>query len=388
MENRKYTAGELAKLCGVSVRTIRYYDVKGLLKPIEYSEAGYRYYDDSSINTLQKIIMLKYLGFSLDKIIEIINSNLVEDLRQSLSEQKRLLMDKREHINLIINAVEEAEKYSDNWGSLIKIISLTNEKEEVIKQYSTDVNLNKRINIHDKFSTNSYGWHKWVFDKMKLKENMRILEIGCGNGSLWQSNIDRIPKGCTIFLTDYSEGMLEKAKINLINNNDVKFQFIQKDADNFEMDEDNFDIIIANHVLYYVKNRERLFYNIKNLLKVKGVFYCSTIGREHMSELHNLAYEFDKSISIPHNGMCNEFSLENGKEQLSNVFDKVSRMDYEDSLIVDDSKALYDYVYSIPGNAANIINSSKKDFKEFLDDKIEKEGAIYINKSTGIFKCY
>ena len=388
MVNGKYTAGELAKLCGVSVRTIRYYDVKGLLKPIEYSEAGYRYYDDSSINTLQKILMLKYLGFSLEKIIEVINSNLGENLSQSLKKQRRLLMEKREHINLIINAVEEAEKYSDNWESLIKIISLTNEKEEVIKQYSTDINLNKRMNIHDKFSTNSYGWHKWVFDKMKLKENMRILEIGCGNGALWLNNLDRIPKGCNIFLTDYSEGMLEKAKRNIISNNDVKFQFMQKDADNFEIDEDKFDIIISNHVLFYIKNREKLFYSIRRLLKNEGVFYCSTIGREHMVELHNLAYEFDERICIPHDDMCNEFSLENGKEQLSKVFNRVSRIDYEDSLIVDDSKALYDYVYSIPGNAANLIDSSKKDFKEFLDDKIEKEGAIYINKSTGIFKCY
>lgn len=49
MEQKLYTAGELAKLAGVSLRTIRFYDVKGLLKPVSYSEAGYRYYNQDSV---------------------------------------------------------------------------------------------------------------------------------------------------------------------------------------------------------------------------------------------------------------------------------------------------------------------------------------------------
>ena len=60
-----YTAGEIAKIAGVSLRTIRFYDVKGLLKPVSYSDAGYRYYNQESLAVLQKILMLKYLGFSL-----------------------------------------------------------------------------------------------------------------------------------------------------------------------------------------------------------------------------------------------------------------------------------------------------------------------------------
>lgn len=63
MEER-YTAGELAGLAGVSSRTIRYYDKKGLLKPVSYTEGGYRLYDSHSALQLQKIKLLQYAGLS------------------------------------------------------------------------------------------------------------------------------------------------------------------------------------------------------------------------------------------------------------------------------------------------------------------------------------
>ena len=61
MEEKMYTAGEIAKMAGVSLKTIRFYDAKGLLKPVTHSEAGYRYYNRNSVVALQKILMLKYL---------------------------------------------------------------------------------------------------------------------------------------------------------------------------------------------------------------------------------------------------------------------------------------------------------------------------------------
>ena len=57
MEEKMYTAGEIARLAGVSLKTIRFYDAKGLLKPVAHSEAGYRYYNKSSVAALQKILM-------------------------------------------------------------------------------------------------------------------------------------------------------------------------------------------------------------------------------------------------------------------------------------------------------------------------------------------
>jgi len=61
IEEPLYTAGDIARMAGVSLRTIRFYDEKGLLKPVRYSEAGYRCYNQASMEILQRILMLKYL---------------------------------------------------------------------------------------------------------------------------------------------------------------------------------------------------------------------------------------------------------------------------------------------------------------------------------------
>ena len=65
-----YTAGEIAKIAGVSLRTIRFYDKQNILKPSYVTESGARFYTDTDFARLQRILLLKYLGFSLDEIRE------------------------------------------------------------------------------------------------------------------------------------------------------------------------------------------------------------------------------------------------------------------------------------------------------------------------------
>lgn len=63
MDQSFYQTGQFAKLAGVSVRTLRYYDQVGLLKPTAYSPAGHRLYTDQDLLQLQRILALKFLGF-------------------------------------------------------------------------------------------------------------------------------------------------------------------------------------------------------------------------------------------------------------------------------------------------------------------------------------
>ena len=64
----KFTSGQLAKLANVTLRTIRYYDKEGLLKPSFVADNGFRYYNDNDLIKLQQIMLFKYLGFSLSEI--------------------------------------------------------------------------------------------------------------------------------------------------------------------------------------------------------------------------------------------------------------------------------------------------------------------------------
>lgn len=101
---------EIAKLAGVSVRTLHYYDEIGLLKPFSVDEQnGYRFYDDSSIEKLQQILFYRELDFPLKTIAKIISSP-DYDKQKALSEQKKLLMLKKRRLEYLIETLDKAEK--------------------------------------------------------------------------------------------------------------------------------------------------------------------------------------------------------------------------------------------------------------------------------------
>lgn len=113
-----YTTGELAKICGVSVRTVQYYDTRGLLMPTELSEGGRRLYSDEDCNKMKVICYLKELGFSLGQIATLMKEEESEAVIDTiLSEQlfvlKEELADKQKKINRI-KEVQQALKHSDS----------------------------------------------------------------------------------------------------------------------------------------------------------------------------------------------------------------------------------------------------------------------------------
>ncbi|SHO48710.1 MerR family transcriptional regulator [Anaerocolumna xylanovorans] len=394
MEDKLFTAGEIADLSGVSVRTIRYYDKRKILKPIHYSENGYRLYNQKSVETLQKIVMLKYVGFSLEQIESMIREDKDLDLKKSLAAQKALLYEKRDHMERIIRAVEKAENASeqDAWECLVNVIQVSTEKEKLEKQYHNDENLQKRINIHN-YSTAKIPWMDWIYERLNIESGMKVLELGCGNGLFWKENIEQLPDNIEILLTDYSEGMLEKARKTMecygetLKKRNIQIRFMQMDANDLQIKGEKFDLIIANHMLYHIDNREELFRNIRNILTETGRFCCSTVGITHMQELNNFIVKFDRSIEMPFQWITNKFRLENGKEQLETVFSNVELEIQDNDLRVDNVDVIYSYAYSYPGNAADILKKREKEFKKAIAKIIKDKGTMYIHKSQGIFMC-
>ena len=96
------TVHEVSRLTGVSIRALQYYDKIGLLHPAEYTEAGYRLYDDAALETLQQILLFRELEFPLKDIKKIISSPHF-DRSKALEQQIRLLKLKKEHIENLID---------------------------------------------------------------------------------------------------------------------------------------------------------------------------------------------------------------------------------------------------------------------------------------------
>ena len=96
------TVGEVSALTGVSIRTLHHYDRIGLLPPAEVSEAGYRLYDDKSLERLSAILLFRELEFPLKDIRAILDSPLYERNR-ALDQQIELLRLKSEHLENLID---------------------------------------------------------------------------------------------------------------------------------------------------------------------------------------------------------------------------------------------------------------------------------------------
>lgn len=393
MKKEFYTAGELAKLTGVSYKTIRHYQQKGLLEPEKYTDGGYRLYGTKTVELLERILMLKYLDFSLDEIKKMLGE---EDTKEALKKQEDLLRAQKEHIEQLLTAVEEMQKVreEEQWEKMLEMIRMTQQKEEIIKQYKESGNLQKRINIHV-YSTAKTDWFQWVLDGLQLCNGMKILDIGCGNGMFWIAMRDKLPTDLEVIMTDNSEKMLQAAKSGISEYAEVyeakrvQFSFLQRDAENFQIEEDEFDRVIANHMLYHVSNEKRgeLLRKCAILLKKDGMFYASTVGQTHMQELFRLIEGFEPEIELP-TWMSENFELENGGKQLEKVFSKVIMEEQENDLLVPDPQAIYDYVDSLPGKAREILQQKKSAWMKYLKSNISEDMPYFIHKSTGAFKAF
>lgn len=103
------TVKEISKITGISIRTLRYYDEIGLLKPARVTEAGYRLYDDQELEKLQEILFYKELEIPLSDIKKIME-NPEYDKQKALAVQKSLLERKRNRLNGIIELIDDVMK--------------------------------------------------------------------------------------------------------------------------------------------------------------------------------------------------------------------------------------------------------------------------------------
>ena len=254
------------------------------------------------------------------------------------------------------------------------------------EQYKSAANLTARIELHRRFSVNSYGWQRWVFDHLDLPDVCRVLELGCGPADLWRENLHRLPAGWDITLSDLSPGMLEQARQALaaVGLNPLpRCQVI--DAQAIPAADATFDAVIANHMLYHVPDRPRALAEIRRVLKPGGRLYAATVSVGHLSELRRLVQQIIPSA--PDSDPAGQaFGLENGAAQLAPWFGAVERHDYQDALVVSELEPLIAYIVSsrvwlgIGGADAALEQLARG-----LQQRLAADGAIHISKASGLF---
>ena len=298
-----YSSGEFAKKAHITKKTVRYYDEHNILKPSYVNENGARFYNDDDFARLQQILFLKYLGFSLDDIKEMTLRNTDSNvMSESLHMQLGLVEERIEQMKLMKSALQEASEVIDegrsvDWSHMLELVNINEMEQKLKQQYRDASNISARINLHRDFSMNPVSWFSWVFDECSFFEGEKVLEVGCGDASLWTQNIDRIPADMQITLTDISYGMVRDATRN-VGADDKRFTYEVMDAHRLYKPDASYDCVIADHVLFYCDNLDAVCSEIQRVLKPGGVFVCSTYSSRHMKEINDLVQEFDDRIEL------------------------------------------------------------------------------------------
>ncbi len=103
-----FRAKEFADKCGVTVRTLHFYDRLGLLTPTARSESGYRLYGESDLERLEQILALRYVGLGLDRIKHLLDGPL-QPLADALRLQRKIILEEKRRLDLVLGALDEAE---------------------------------------------------------------------------------------------------------------------------------------------------------------------------------------------------------------------------------------------------------------------------------------
>lgn len=382
-----YTSGEFADKAHVSVRTIRYYDQKNLLKPTARTAGGARRYTERDFAKLQQILLLKYLGFSLNEIKELtIGSGDAQYLLDTLQIQKRLAEERLEEMKNVVAAIDSTsqaleENQQVDWSKMLNLIHLTSMNQSLSTQYKNATNISARIRLHRDYSVNKQGWFPWLFSQIDFKPGMKILELGAGNGALWSQNIAKVPNNITVVVSDISEGILADAKKEIGDHS--QFQYAVFDAQKIPFADNTFDLIIANHMLFYCDDIPQTLREVQRVLKPGASFACSTYSDKHMHEITDLVQSYNSEIVLSSTNLYEKFGLANGEKILQPYFKDITCYKYPDAIEISESMPIISYILSCHGNQNSILLDHYQDFKQYVDKKVEH--GFYITKDAGYF---
>lgn len=175
-----YSIGQLSKKTAVTIRTLDYYDEIGLLKPSSKTEGGHRLYSDDDVMKLQRILALKYMGFSLEKIRAVLEETKSGSWQQSLKQQLDMVRQEQKHLKIIEQALigvsYAIEMEGDiDWQMIFDIIHLFQDPNSAFAPYESYLNneqMQMLLKINEKLSDDDI--REWISSINEIKNNLNL----------------------------------------------------------------------------------------------------------------------------------------------------------------------------------------------------------------------
>ena len=386
-----YTIGQLAKLAGISTKTLRVYERKGLLLPERNADNSYRLYGEEAVRTLEKIQLMKWLDFSLDQISEFLTLYENVSREKMLLEQKRLLEKKRAQLNTVIahvdRAVQECRLGEQDNNTFLRALG------SIVRNQRAD----ELVGHLARHSTNEpWGWSRYVVDTVGLQQNMRVLDAGAGWGNLWRCNEERLPEGLSVTCVDRHNthmdtfcAFLEEQKSagNFANS---EFSFVWDDLETMQL-EGNYDRIFFNHTVAYIADRMALYHKFYDALAANGILTCTWGGYLFYDNMQTYLRKFFGSCPELDEGLVKHKRRADAWEQeLREVFPVVENHAYIITLTFDTAEEFLDYILQVCKPVREVLEVRREEFLSYLRSKetLKNEQGVYeITRDTFLFTC-
>jgi SAM-dependent methyltransferase len=261
---------------------------------------------------------------------------------------------------------------------------------ELKEQYKDAANLDARIALHSRFSTAPVNWYRWLFDHFRLPEGARVLELGCGAARLWRENLERLPEGWQVTLTDASPGMVEEAETHL---GAYPFSFAALGAQQLPFADASFDAVVANHMLYHVPDLSRALAEVRRVLRPGGRLFAATNGEAHMRELNELSHDLVAGGVVQAFAQCEHvttFTLESAPALLAPFFAELTlhRPEGDPDLYVTEAEPLVAYVLSVTPEALRADGEKVAALRRRVARALAVTGELRITRERGLFEAH
>ena len=250
-------------------------------------------------------------------------------------------------------------------------------------QYGTTVNLDARIKIHQLFSTDPESFHSWIGGKLSFPRPVDVLDVGCGTGIFWSENLNRLPAGSTLTLTDFSDAMVKRSRESF------SVPWIKAevaDVEDLPYESGRFDMVNAHHVIYHAEDKDRALNEIKRVARADGTVTITTNSERHM----RIVYEIGRRIDarFPLDRIIDSFTEEIADTMLARYFDKIEKHVQEDLLRVTDITILLDYVATgVRPRNMPVADGFFEEYANIVSREIEEKGYFGVPKRSPLYIC-
>ncbi|HHT7189493.1 TPA: class I SAM-dependent methyltransferase [Bacillus cereus] len=259
---------------------------------------------------------------------------------------------------------------------------------DVKRQYSDSNHLQTRIDTHKHYEEKQVNLDKVVMEHLQLQGDEKILEVGCANGNFLSVLQTNGHKGqLTGF--DQSKTMLsEAAKTNNL------IEWKQGDASKLPFETNCYDLIIARHMLYHMKDVEKTIQVFYKIIRPGGTLLATTNSKVSLPRIIEMCNNMLDAFDLPKTSPAvAPFCLENGKDILRSVFPIVEETIIHNALVFHHTTPIINYITSM-FPSLNIPDNMylHTEMKKWLNEEINKELSLHNGiwrdpKTLAIYRC-